>query len=351
VTGGRPSLDHLRHLTPQGSAHAPTVRASMVVAPTQRDRPRGRGTMIAIAALAAVAVVAVVVVISQRGGGEPSAREPDQVAVNAPAGGPPAATEPPPVEAPPPPPAQTPPAQTPPITAPKTAPPPPPRTATPPAPPPVAPPKTGPTIVGGGSAADHGVHIGPGVTMGSGVIIGGSPSAPPSAPPAQAKSFTLPIDYNPKKFDGPAYARKALALARRIFPDAKLTRYDIANVYPSGFADLTLTDDDSTYWFRSPSHSARPAGIPKNIDVDIECYVEVEVGPREIRVWARDLSIDENCQWKLREPPVCTASEIWGRAKDEGAEIDTVAKVAFLSDGTWFFDNDGGVKTYKDDCR
>jgi len=345
LTAGRPSLDHLRHLTPQGTAHAPTVRASVVVAPTQRDRPRGRGTMIAIVAVAAIAVGVVALVISQRGGTKAPAREPEPVAINAPAGAPPPVADPVPVPAPP---VQAP------VQNPPSAPAAPPRTATPPAPPPVAPPRTGPTIVGGGSAADHGVHIGAGVTMGAGVTIGGStPSAPaaPVAPPAgQGKNFTLPIDYNPKKFDGAAYAPKALALARRIFSDAKLARYDIANVYPSGLADLGLTDDQTTYWFRSPSRSARPAGVPKNIEVEIECYVEVEVSPRAITVRARDISVDNDCQWKLRELPKCTMADVWARAKDEGAALDTVAKVAFLSDGEWFFDN-GDVKSYKDTCR
>ena len=153
------------------------------------------------------------------------------------------------------------------------------------------------------------------------------------------------------EIDGAAYARKALALAREIYSDAKLVRFDIANVYPSGLADLGLTDTDSTYWFRSPSRSARPAGIPKNLPVDIDCYVEVEVGVKQIRVWARDMSpIDSNCKWPLREIPRCSTAQVWAKAKAEGADVDTIAKVAFLEDGKWFFDNDEGVKSYVDAC-
>ncbi len=361
---GRPSLDHLRHQTPQSSGHAPTVRASVVVAPTQRDRPRGRGGMIAIVALAAIAVGVVLIVISQRGGGEePRTEGSEPVAVapseGAPPGGPPALTEAPSIaQAPVAPPAPTA------VQAP-VAPPPPTRTGVPPAPPPVAAPKTaaptplpsktGPTIVGGGSAADHGVHIGPGVTMGAGVTIGGStPTSQPAAPTAQAKSFTLPIDYNPKKFDGAAYAKTALALARRIYPDAKLTRYDIENVYPSGLADLGLTDDDSSYMFRSPANSARPTGIPKNHEVEINCYVEVTVGVKAVEVRVRSNSSDENCRAPLRPLPKCSLAAVWALAKAKGADLGTIAKIGFLTDGQWFFDNEndgeGISESYDDHC-
>ena len=359
---GRPSLDHMRHLTPH-SAHAPTVRASVVIAPpTKRDRPRGPRRAIALAAIAVVAVGIVLLVIRQRGGDPPDTVAPVVVAseASAPPGGSavaaPPSTPPPTNVATPPPPATP----SPPSTSPA---PPPPSTNRPPTPAPPDPrdhvragsaatgSATGPTIIGGGSAADHGVIIGHGVQIGPGVTIGGGGTAPPPTPVGKQTSFKLPIDYNPKKFDGAAYAPKALALARQIYPDARFVRYDIANVHPSGLADLGLTDNASTYWFRSPSHSVRPAGIPKNVDVDIDCYVEVEVGVKEIHVWARDMDpTDPNCKWPLRELPKCTTAQVWSKAKAAGADLDTVAKVAFLEDGKWFFDNDEGVRTYVDAC-
>jgi len=210
---------------------------------------------------------------------------------------------------------------------------------------------SGPTVVGGGSAADHGVHIGRGVQVGPGVVIGGGAPSP-SGPP---KSFTRPIDYNPKKFDGAAYAKTALALARQIYPDVRLARYDIANVYPNGLADLGLTDDASTYWFRSPSHSARPAGVPTNLEVEIFCYVEVQVGARAVTVSVRALDpIDPNCKWPLRPLPACSHAQVWAKAREKGAGVDTVAKVAFLSDGEWWFDNEydgeGLATSFEDRC-
>ena len=152
-----------------------------------------------------------------------------------------------------------------------------------------------------------------------------------------------------------AYAPKALALARSIFPDAGFARLDVHYVHPTGLADLTTSDDDSSYVFRSPSHSARPTDVPRNVEVDIDCYVEVTVGPKEVEVRVRDLSpIDANCKWPLRPLPKCSLAKVWAKAQADGAKTDTVAKIAFLSDGQWFFDNEfddeGIVKSYADAC-
>jgi hypothetical protein len=213
-------------------------------------------------------------------------------------------------------------------------------------------PDAGPTIVGGGSAADHGVFIGSNVQVGPGVVIGGStgPVAPIPAP-----RFTLKAPYDPRHFDAKAFAPQALELARKIYPDAGFTRYDIYYVFPDGHADLTAAHDDSSYLFRSPSHSARPPGIPANEEVDIKCYVEVTVHPHEVEVRARGLDpIDTNCKWPLRPLPACNLAGVWKQAHAAGAALDTVAKIAFLSDGQWFFDNEGNdqgfVKSFADRC-
>jgi len=47
-----------------------------------------------------------------------------------------------------------------------------------------------------------------------------------------------------------------------VFPDAGFARFDMAIVYPDGHVDLTKGDSDSSYVFRSPSHSARPPDVP-----------------------------------------------------------------------------------------
>ncbi|MBV8760015.1 MAG: protein kinase [Deltaproteobacteria bacterium] len=201
-------------------------------------------------------------------------------------------------------------------------------------------------------ADDHGVHIGSNVQVGPGVVIGGG-SGPVAPIPAQR--FTLKATYDPRHFNAKAFAPQALELARKIYPDAGFTRYDIYYVFPDGHADLTSAHDDSSYLFRSPSHSARPPGVPANEEVDIKCYVEVTVHPHEIEVAARGLSpIDTNCKWPLRPLPTCDLAGVWKQAHAAGAALDTVAKIAFLSDGKWFFDNEGNdqgiVSSFADRC-
>jgi serine/threonine protein kinase len=201
-------------------------------------------------------------------------------------------------------------------------------------------------------AAKHGVIIGDNVTIGPNVVIGGGDTKP--EPPAPLKS-SHPVDYDPKHFNANAYAATAFTLARSIYPDAGFVRMDMVNVYPDGHADLTLTDDDATYWFRSPSHSARPTDIPANLSVDIKCYVEVKVGPKSVEVRARTMNpIDESCKWPIRRFPSCALAKVWDQAKAAGAATNTIAKIGFLSDGKWFFDNEyegkGVVSSFADHC-
>jgi hypothetical protein len=48
-------------------------------------------------------------------------------------------------------------------------------------------------------------------------------------------------------------------------------------------------------------------------------------------------------------------AKVWQKALDAGADKRTVAKIAFLSDGEWFFDNEfdgtGFVASYPDECK
>ena len=178
--------------------------------------------------------------------------------------------------------------------------------------------------------SSHSVALAPGVTL-----IQTTP------PPGTPQKITKPFDGNPKKFDAMAFAPKALALARQLYPDAGFTRMDVASVFPSGLADLTIGDHETTYWFRSPAHSARPTGIPKNQEVEIFCYVEVEVSAKTIEVWVREIGIDANCKAPIRPLPKCSLAGVWSQAKAQGADTDTIAKIGFLTDGEWFFDNDG----------
>ncbi len=129
-------------------------------------------------------------------------------------------------------------------------------------------------------------------------------------------------------------------------------RFDIAYVSPGGLANLGLGDESSSYVFRSPANSARPPGVPKNVEVDIPCHIEVTVGTKLVEV---DVRNDDSCKGRLRPFPRCSMRQIWEKAKAAGADLDTVAKVAFLPDGMWWFDNEnsdgeGLAESYPDAC-
>ena len=378
LSGGRISLEGIRVPTPNlDPARSPTHLATPIPAPppdiakTEATPSSRKGLYGAIAAITIIgAIVGAIVLGSGKNSVESSGgavAEVGSASGTVPAGGPVATgTEPPtsgpkgeaPSEPPPTPPAGTTPKLDEEATRARSVEPP----ARPTAPTrglpsgsaaPASPSGTAPTIVGGGSAADHGVIVGPNVISGPGVIIGSGGGPPPGVPGRVTRRFDAG---NPKKFDAMAYAPKALALARTVFADAGFVRMDTYSVFPSGLTDLTIGDDDTTYWFRSPSHSARPAGIPKNQDVDITCYVEVSVNAREIEVWARDINIDAGCTWPIRSLPRCSLAGVWAQAKAKGADTDTIAKIGFLADGEWFFDNDGDAyegltESFADKCH
>ncbi|HET9627229.1 MAG TPA: hypothetical protein VFP84_37975, partial [Kofleriaceae bacterium] len=210
-------------------------------------------------------------------------------------------------------------------------------------------PAGGPTVIGGGSAADHGVHIGPGVTLGPGVIIGSDPPAPA---PSAAEQITRPADYDPRRFDPVAYLPEAEKLARALLPDARLTSFEFDPVFPDGRTDLTLESRDHGYEFRSPARSAFPAGRPRNLPFERKCRVTVEVEPRAVTARVRS---SDACDDRLIRAPRCSFAAVWKRALAKGVPGDVVARIGWLSDQTWFFDTDlagrgGGVSSFADDC-
>ena len=185
---------------------------------------------------------------------------------------------------------------------------------------------------------DHGVERGANVTKG--------PNVGPAGPVVPA----LLRDFDPKHFDAIAYLPTATALAVAKLPDAQLVRFDITGVYPNGHADLTLpAHGDASYLFRSPARSARPAGMPSNVEVTILCYVEVTVTPEgTAEVAVRD--VNGSCTQPLRPPPACTLAQVWAMGKLAGAKPDEVAKIGYLSDG-WFFDTGAVTESFADRCR
>jgi hypothetical protein len=189
----------------------------------------------------------------------------------------------------------------------------------------------GPLIVNGGSAADHGVHIGDNVQIGSNVIIG---SQTPASLPHEV---TAPADFDPKHFDPVAYLPKALALAQKLAPDAQLTQFEFDPVFPDGRVDLTMEGRDRDYNFRSPARSAHPADVPKNIAVDRPCMIHVEVSARQVTATLRQ---SDSCDAHLVHPPRCHYAGVWKQASAAGAPGDVVARIGWLFDEKWFFDTD-----------
>jgi serine/threonine protein kinase len=231
----------------------------------------------------------------------------------------------------------------------------------PPAPPAVQPKPNQPIIVGGGSAADHGVHIGSNVQIGGNVIIGSNtPAVAPTTPASTAPASTAPAktkiskpaDYNAKRFDPVTYLPKAQALAQQLIVDAKLTNFEFDPVFPDGHVDLTMDGRDREYNFRSPSKSARPPNVPRNLPVERACMVHVEVGAREITATIRTT---DDCDDKLVRAPKCSLASVWKQAMTAGTPKDLVARIGWLFDEQWFFDIDfegkgGGVSSFADRC-
>jgi hypothetical protein len=191
----------------------------------------------------------------------------------------------------------------------------------------------GPTVVKGGSAADHHVYVGDNVQIGSNVIVG---SQTPAAP---RDEISERADFDPKHFDPVAYLPKALALAQRLAPDAHLTELEFDPVFPDGHVDLTMDGRDREYNFRSPARSARPTDLPKNVPYDRTCMIHVEVGAREVTA---SLRTSDMCDARLVRAPRCHFGGVWKQASAAGAPGDIVARIGWLFDEKWFFDTDLG---------
>jgi len=202
-------------------------------------------------------------------------------------------------------------------------------------------------IVNGGSAADHGVFIGPNVTLGPNVVIG---SATPAGVPRE--ELERRADYDPKHLDPVAYLPKAQRLARELVSDAQLTSFEFDPVFADGHVDLTLDGRDRSHEFRSAQRSAFPAGRPRNMPIDRPCRVSVELGATSVS--ARVLNSD-TCQDRFVRAPRCSFATVWKQALAGGVPSDVVARIGWLSDERWFFDIDNagkasGVSSFADRC-
>ena len=198
------------------------------------------------------------------------------------------------------------------------------------------------------------------VAMGS----GSSTTPPPAKLPtvvkgpvvitrASSKEITVAADYDPKNFDPVAYLPKALALARKLYPDAKLTRFDFEPVLSNGRVDMTMPGDDRSYWYRSEAASKRPANVPPNLPHERPCMIYVDLEPT--KVTARIVTNDD-CDDNLVRDPKCKLGSVWKQALAKGVPQDHVAKISWLFDEKWFFDSDlandgkGETTSFEDRC-
>jgi serine/threonine-protein kinase len=185
--------------------------------------------------------------------------------------------------------------------------------------------------------------IGPGVV----VIETGAETARLSG----VKPFSESAGVDTRRFDGVAFLGRAQSLARRLYPDAVLTHFEVDAVGPDGRANLR--HGEATYRFRSPSRSRRPADVPRGVEVDIPCMIHVDVEGNRVSV--RPVT-DEKCTDKKRPRPRCSLGQVWNKARALGAPAGNwVANIDYLWDG-WFFDIPGGkgdsdfTESIKDDC-
>ncbi len=157
-------------------------------------------------------------------------------------------------------------------------------------------------------------------------------------------------------FDPIRTLAQAEGMARKLMADAVLVGIDIDHARPDGTA-LLRADSGATYRFRSPSHSKRPAGVPRNVEVDIPCMIHVEV-VRD-RITASPVT-DEECDAARLARPRCKIADLWRRAREQGAPKtgDWVARISYMRDG-WFVDiAKAGTPPFEDftaslpdDCR
>ncbi len=149
------------------------------------------------------------------------------------------------------------------------------------------------------------------------------------------KTITARPESRGGAFDPMRTLTQAEGMARKLMPDAVLVGIDIDHARPDGTA-LLRDDDGATYRFRSPSHSKRPAGVPRNVEVDIPCMIHVEVVRDRI---AASPVTDEECDDARLARPRCKIADLWRRAREQGAPRtgDWVARISYMRDG-WFID-------------
>ena len=161
-----------------------------------------------------------------------------------------------------------------------------------------------------------------------------------------------PGGFNALAFDPQAFLPKAGQLARKRYSDAKLIRFDVDGVTAKGTVNLTLSDHNVLYRFRSPRKSKRPASLPKNVEYEGDCVVYVQADEDGVRTYVPK---EMGCGDPLLGPPRCTFKQAWQKARASGAPGGNLAaNVGFWADrsgvGRWYFRVDKFSQFIADDC-
>ena len=158
----------------------------------------------------------------------------------------------------------------------------------------------------------------------------------------------------PKKWNADRELKTARRGARKLFSDARLFRYSVQGVYPSGIADLTLDRSTGVYYgFFSPKAAKTPSPHPKGVRFQPTCQVMVWANYEYIITKAQE---HMECQdLKPLPMPSCSVKEIWQKAAEKGAPTENaVAEMHYArrkGKRTWTFQIDKEYNyQFEDDC-
>ncbi len=159
---------------------------------------------------------------------------------------------------------------------------------------------------------------------------GASAESPAEKPPARALREVIERAGGADAVDLGALAAYAETQVRALAPDALPILFNCTFVRADGRADLTLTGDARCAWeYRAPSRVKRPDGIPTGVRASVPCVLSFTAGASSMHgdVIERSYDLDDCRRWHALRPPRCTPSEIWERARAQGAPTDAVARL------------------------
>jgi serine/threonine-protein kinase len=186
-----------------------------------------------------------------------------------------------------------------------------------------------------GMTAANPSQPGPSVPLGPPHNIGApAPVAPPAAGGWLTYRALSPPGWDAKHIDVDAFLTWATATAKQAIPDAQMYRFDVANVYPDGHADLTLSSNGFiVVHFLSPSRSKRDPSVPVGAQPDWHCMFHVmatvQTGPF---IAPAD---GTSCEDERAQPvPRCTIRGVWQQMIAKKAPSgNAVAQLGYWSSG------------------